>query len=280
MPVLSVRCSSYSNYVTVDESLVRKVVGFQLRIQLWPDHEVTYEIRRSYAEFVEFDILIREKLRMQNLKFPLHSPCFSDAANSANLNVISQKAIGTPVSEVDDASASNSKDSVSKESFNLTSYWLGFTSKHQKQAETGDDDYNYLVEDFDFYLQDLLSRHEVLASEDFALFLDPSNQSRQNESNNRDLEHYTSIHEYILRNSKRADCHFIRLESRAYVIQADEIILWKFLGCQTEFIVELNGVRKMSYITSKSSSTPQYGALVADEGGTCVLTWIVNETSS
>lgn len=286
MPFLSVRCSSYSNYASVNESTELKLPGFQLKILLRPDHLLTYEIRRSYAQFAEFDRLIREKLTTQNLEFPLQSSRVDDAESSKSRDLNGLLTNGPLISGVVDAAASNSIVNTLKESFDLTSYWPGYTSKHLKQGETVEVDYSRLVEDFDFYLQDLLSRHEILASEEFALFLDPEisicNQSEQNESNNnnRDQELKMSIHQYILRDTECIDCSFTASERRAYEVTANEILIWKFLGCQTEFIVELNGVRKMSYITFKSNTVPQYGAIIADQGGTCVLTWTINQTSS
>jgi hypothetical protein len=269
MPFLSIRCSSYS----VNESSVLKVPGFQLKVQLRPDHLVTYEIRRSYADFAKFDKLIREKLRTQNLKFPLTRICFGDAENSGNPELASLL-------------ENENGATLLKESYDLTSYWSGFSLKYLKQAETKEVDYTDLVEDFDFYLQDLLSRHEILASEEFAQFFNPKisncNQIQQYESNddNRDQELNMSIHQYILRDTDCIDCNFTTFEKRSYDVKGNEIFLWKFLGCQTEFIVELNGVRKMSYITFKSNTTPQYGAMIADQGGTCVLTWNASRSSS
>lgn len=282
-PVLSLRCSSYSS---VNESSVLQVPGFQLKVQLRPDHPVTYELLRSYTDFVEFDKLIREKLSTQNLKFPLKSSYVSDSENSEIRDLTSLITNGPLISGVAEAAADYSTLDSLKETFDLTSYWLGFASMHPKQADTKEVDYSDLVEDFDFYLQDLLSRHEILASEEFALFFDPEtsayNQSQQNESNkdNRDQELNMSIHQYILKDSECINCIITGSEKRAYEVTANEIVLWKFLGCKSEFIVELNGIRKMSYITFKSDTAPQYGAMIADQGGTCELTWTTDQSSS
>jgi hypothetical protein len=273
MSVLSIRCSSYA----VNESSILKVPGFQLKVQLRPDHLVTYEIRRSHADFAEFDKLIREKLRTQNLKFPLPRSCFDDAENSETHELASLQ---------ENENGGIMIANKLKDGFDLTRYWSGFASKYLKQTETKQVDYSHLVEDIDFYLQDLLSRHEILASEEFALFFDPDiltyARSQQNESNvnNRDQELNMSIHQYILRDTECIDCNFTGSEIRSYKISPSEILLWKFPGCQAEFIVELNGVRKMSYITFKSNTTPEYGAMIADQGGTCVLTWNASQNSS
>jgi hypothetical protein len=237
MLVLSIRCSSYS----VNESSILKVPGFQLKVQLRPDHLVTYEIRRSYAEFAEFDKLIREKLRTQNLKFPLPRSCFDDAENSETrdlANLLENENGGIMI--------------VNKLEDDLTSYWSAFVSKYLKQAEAKQVNYSHLVEDIDFYLQDLLSRHEILASEEFALFFDPNmstyTKSQQNESNinNRDQELNMSIHQYILRDTECIDCNFTGSEIRSYKISLDEILLNS----------SLNSMASVSCRTSLLNRTP------------------------
>ena len=285
-PILSVRCRSYwSEGIGIDKISDRRHHAFLLEVSLKSDEKVSFRIWRSYADFQKLSRSIRGRLPEQNVKFPVCKPTagVTSGKDVENHLLISANAkFFTCIERFKVQAIEGGIEMIRKWSECLPT---STTPQHLQISESSSIDLSLMVDEFDFYLQDLLSRDQIVSSEELIRFLDPA-VVLENDSRNTKVTDFQdnkfSAHEFLL---KGLPVEIYRLDgagTKNYEIRRDEIVIWKFHtpDYQAEFSVELNGISRISRTTSTAEHSPQYGAMVADEDGTLTITFTAPMTYS
>jgi len=122
------------------------------------------------------------------------------------------------------------------------------------------------------YLRGLLTKHEVVSSDELLNFLDE-------ELRRVDvfvLEEPLSVHDLLLINSSPARCVVTRSEEHRFHIPPGHMIVWRFETRHFDigFCVEMDGDAKVPYTRCSSHKAPVCGALEAtDKSSVCALKW-------
>lgn len=285
-PILSVRCRSYwSESVGIDKIADRRHQAFLLEVSLKSDEKVSFRIWRSYTDFKKLSYSISERLPEQNVKFPVCKPSIKETSKKdvENHLLTSAKAkIFTVIERYKMQAIEGSIEMIRKWSECLST---STSSQHLQISESPSVDFIVMVEEFDFYLQTLLSHDQIVSSEEFISFLDPAvvleNDSWSTKANDSEDNKF-STHEFLL---KGLPVEIYRLDgagTKNYKIFRDQIVIWKFHtpDYQAEFSVELNGISKISRTTSSAEHSPQYGAMTADEDGILTIAFTAPMTYS
>ena len=148
-------------------------------------------------------------------------------------------------------------------------------NRYYNYPKMSDEDFSNKVDNLDFYLQDILSRHEIVASDDFLQFLDPESALFEQKNASWKEKDCISVYQIILQDVPAVDCKMKNEESTCIDICVGQIIMWKFhtFGYQTDFTLQMNGISKMTYVSCNYNEFSECGAFKADESGVITLKW-------
>lgn len=277
-PVLTVRCCEFPGELDDKDNPT-----FLVKVCMRSDGLLSYEVQRSYTDFIEFDGKIRRSMSIDNLVFPSHE----------------QSLIQRSASDTLEKKESRQNLEVERNDYIvLTMVESLYTLIHSycQHSEIIDIETRGNAESLDFYLQDILSRHEIVASDEFLSFLDPEitpiTESTQLDylfdlkdiSDARSPRDFLSVPDILLRDVTPTESRVKDNEIYSSDITAGQTLVWKFktIGYQTGLTVKINGVPKMfcpNSFTDKSAS-PVCGEFRAEENGFCTLFWTPIPASS
>ena len=269
--VLQIRCCDYIRELDDNENPT-----FLLKVCLRSDEILSYEVLRSFTDFVDFDSNIRRSIIVEELILPSRVESLVETSPCDTL-VIKDLRVTSELEKNDNIVVT------------IAENFYMMIHNYCQTAKTGDKDSKEIGDNLDFYLQDILSRHEVVASDVLRSFLDPgisplieSVQSahifKRKEFRNRQcFEDPISIHDVLLQDVIAVEKKVTDRDIYSGKIIAGQTIVWKFktVGYQTGLAIEMNGVTKMYYPScfSEKDSNPICGTFKAEESGVCSLFW-------
>jgi hypothetical protein len=297
---LSIHCSSYEIMNNGSNSSFDKIM-FTLNISVSSNQ--SYQIQRSYIDFIDFDCKIRTEMNL-NLNLPLENilavkegmmfgiynhlgskernelQCTSGLKQSTLTKVEDEKnydITGLPytIAEPDPSIDIPKSDSWIQ---TITSFMqsIGKPQDVRSRGRLNEEDLLSTVSELDFYLQKILSRHEIVASELFALFFDPeyifmANINGGYESSLNKTEGI-SVPELLLIDAINVQTRIRGIETKGIAVKEGQIIVWKFIviGFDIGFSILMDGECRMS---NTSCNGLQFGAMMADKDGFCELIW-------
>lgn len=301
---LSIHCNSFEIVDNGDESSFDKIM-FILEVSLSSNR--SYQIQRSYVDFVDFDSKIRKKMNL-NLNLPLRNILVVEGGmmlgvypesnekkklkDTSGLNVSSLSKVGG--STIHDISMLPNTVAEPDPSIDLlvnlceSNRWIQkITSIVQSIGKSRDirsydwirlkeEDLLSAVSELDFYLQAILSRHEIVASVLFSLFFDPETLSMTNTNEGYndfiDKTEGISVPELLLTDTVNVQTRIRGIEIKKFEVKEGQFIVWKFIvmGYDIGFSIFVNGECRMS---NTRCNGHQYGAMIADTDGCCELIW-------
>ena len=276
--VLHIRCCDYTRE---QDDKVNPM--FLLKVSVRSDEILSYEVLRSYTDFVDFDSNIRRSIVVDDLIFPSHVESFTETSPCDTL-------------EIKDLQVTSEFERNDNIAVTIAENFYAMIHNYCQTPKTGDKNIKAIRENLDFYLQDILSRHEVVASDVLRSFLNPGISPliesvqlshifdcKEFHSRQR-IKNSISIHDVLLQDVIPVENKVRDKEIYSGKIIAGQIIVWKFktIGYQTGLAVEINGIPKMYYPScfSDKDSSPIHGTFKAEESGVCSLFWTPVPTSS
>ena len=273
--VLSIRCCDDPTATYRKESS-----SYLLTICVRSDDYLSYQIRRSYEDFLDFDSRIRGMYVVEDLTVIPVINCRNeggfDGENSPHVMNIAENFYSIIQSYYPPASTPHPNPNLRPNSNAIN-----------KNITPN-------VDILDFYLQDILSRHEIIASKEFLNFLDPKTDpviensisaqiiNENMKHRKRDVigiekdERDITVHELILINEQFKGS-IVKNENEIFSINIliGQIIVWKYftVGYQSTFALTVNGVKKMCCLCSDSIKENQCGAFKVEQSGVCNLIW-------
>jgi hypothetical protein len=301
---LSIHCNSFEIVDNGDESSFDKIM-FNLKVELTSNR--SYQIQRSYVDFVDFDSKIRKEMNL-NVNLPLTNIHVVEGGMMLGIYPESKEKkklkgnSGLKLSSLSKVKGSSIHDisvlpnSIVKPdpSIDLPLYlgeknnWIQAISSIVQSIGKSRDIRSYdwirlkeedllsTVSELDFYLQTILSRHEIVASVLFSLFFDPESFSMTNTNerydNSMDKTNGISVPELLLTDTINVQTRIRGVETKKFEIKEGHFIVWKFIvmGFDIGFSIFVNGECRMS---NTRCNGLQYGAMVADVDGCCELIW-------
>jgi hypothetical protein len=291
-PTISVYCCDYFPAITDDESSSFNKHIFVIEVSF--GYDLTYQILRSYVDFVALDIGIRGTQSVQNLVLPLDNVSIVEKEiNLGRYGYIPQKEkrkkTGQRVTriideneETDDISVMTIAESLAQ-STKSKFYWSAVGNNFLQEIK--EENLKAKVDDLDFYLQDILSRDSLILSETFLFFLNPeilsmadikNSPARSMRGGHYDVQNQElSVHELLLTGVKHTVCNVGKEITQPFIVGDGEVLVWKFctLRYDISFNVEINGHCVSSCSRCNAHEKDQYGAVVYDGGGLCTLKW-------
>jgi hypothetical protein len=122
------------------------------------------------------------------------------------------------------------------------------------------------------YLRELLTKHEVVSSDELLRFLDE--ELRRVDA--FELEEPLSVHDLLLLNTSPIPCIVTKSEEHRFHVPPGHMVVWRFETRHFDigFCVEMDGDVKVPYTRCSSHKTPICGALEAtDKSSVCLLKW-------
>lgn len=128
------------------------------------------------------------------------------------------------------------------------------------------------VQPLSAYLNKLLKFHEIVASDEFLLFLDE--EAKDMKSNVKNLE-ALSIHDILLMRVSYNKCTVRKSEEASFKVLKGQIVVWQFSteGYDIGFSVSVNGQTKISLTRYNSHQKVASGSLEVTEDGKVTLCW-------
>jgi hypothetical protein len=122
------------------------------------------------------------------------------------------------------------------------------------------------VQPLSAYLNKLLKFHEIVASDEFLLFLDE--EAKDMKSNVKNLE-ALSIHDILLMRVSYNKCTVRKSEEASFKVLKGQIVVWQFSteGYDIGFSVSVNGQTKISLTRYNSHQKVASGSLEVTEDG-------------
>ena len=128
------------------------------------------------------------------------------------------------------------------------------------------------VEPLSAYLNKLLKFHEIVASDEFLLFLDE--EAKDMKSNINNIEPL-SIHDILLMRVPYNKCTVRKSEEASFKVLKGQIVVWQFSteGYDIGFSVSVNGQTKISLTRYNSHQKVASGSLEVTDDGKVTLCW-------
>lgn len=290
---LSIRCSSFQIVGNGDSPSFDKIV-FSIDVSLSADR--SYQVQRSYVDFVDFDRRIRNQIDL-NLPFDRKNIDVVERGMKSGLyNYPKLKnrdislvpySIPEPIPSVGISPGSKAK--IEKNSW-IQTVIGGIVKSIPIVAKSRDtinhdwirskeNNFSSTVSDLDLYLQKVLSYHEIVQSELFSLFLDPDSIPMANmiegKNNAMGKTESVSVHELLLIDAINEKTEIRGFETKMFAVKEGQVIVWKFkiIGFNIGFSVRLNGELRMSYTQCNAHQSFQYGSMQSSVDGFCELIW-------
>jgi hypothetical protein len=297
---LSIHCISYEIMDNGNNSSFDKIM-FTLNISVSSNR--SYQIQRSYIDFVDFDSKIRTEMNL-NLNLPLKNilsveggkmlgnypgskerhklKCTSGLKLSLLTKVEDEKYHDITVLPYTIAEPDPLIDIPNSDSWiqTITSIMQSIGKPRDVRncgwIQLKEEDLLSTVSELDFYLQKILSRHEIVSSEVFAFFFDPEYIFMANINggyySSVDKTESISVPELLLIDAINVQTRIRGIETKRIAVKERQIVVWKFIviGFDIGFSILMNGECRMS---NTSCNGLQFGAMVADKDGFCELVW-------
>lgn len=122
------------------------------------------------------------------------------------------------------------------------------------------------------YLRELLTKHEVVSSDELLRFLDE--ELRRVDA--FELEESLSVHDLLLLSTTPIRCIVTKSEEHGFHVPPGHMVVWRFETRHFDigFCVEMDGDAKVPYTRCSSHKAPVCGALEAtDKSSVCLLKW-------
>lgn len=210
-----------------------------------------YIVDRSYVDFIKLDRLIRKKFPETKIDILLLD------AKSEITKLLTKDSYLPSSYNSNKNKITNRRSSITltRESFNESVFDSNSTSF--PIPTTNKESFTIKMKILDNYLKSILTKHEIVTSEEFLNFLDE--EVRHISSTGVvSLEEPLNVHDLLLINTIPSNTIVMKQEEHKYHVPAGHMILWRFQTKHYDigFSVEMNREIKMPYTRYASHKTP------------------------